>query len=171
MNLDTNQAENGGKTLEAEIILSREEKVTLANYIIDNVYVEDGVNGLYYHDGVGTYINAELEAGDNSYRFAGGDYEITDSHLDTYSHIYNEIVLANCDNELQSIGNVDCDSGNLYFTLAYDSSRTQYSTMESVLEKAIEDGYITKNNVKNNMMYYLFEQIISHCLKKFNLST
>lgn len=165
MNLDTNQAENGGKTLEAEIILSREEKVTLANYIIDNVYVEDGVNGLYYHDGVGTYTNAELEAGDNSYRFAGGDYEITDSHLDTYSHIYNEIVLANCDNELQSIGNVDCDSGNLYFTLAYDSSRTQYSTMESALENAIEEGYITKNNVKNNILIYLFEQIISHCLK------
>ena len=153
MNLDTNQAENGGKTLEAEIILSREEKVTLANYIIDNVYVEDGVNGLYYHDGVGTYTNAELEAEDNAYRFAGGDYEITDSHLDTYSHIYNEIVLANCDNELQSIGNVDCDSGNLYFTLAYDSSRTQYSTMESALEKAIEDGYITKNNVKNNICF------------------
>ena len=73
INLDTNQYENGGKTLEGEVILSREPRYTLANYIIENVYVEDGVNGLYYHDGVGTYTNAELEAGDNSYRYAGAN--------------------------------------------------------------------------------------------------
>ena len=71
INLNTNQAENGGKTLEGEVILSREPRYTLANYIIENVYVEDGVNGLYYHDEIGTYTNAELEAGDNSYRYAG----------------------------------------------------------------------------------------------------
>jgi len=31
----------------------------------------DGENNLYYHDGNGTYTNANLEAGDNSYRYAG----------------------------------------------------------------------------------------------------
>ena len=35
--------------------------------------MEDGVNGLYYHDGQGSYINANLEAGDNSYRYAGAN--------------------------------------------------------------------------------------------------
>ena len=49
------------------------EIVYFADYIIDNVYVEDGVNGLYYHDGVGTYTNANQEAGDNSYRYAGAN--------------------------------------------------------------------------------------------------
>ena len=49
------------------------ESNTLADYIINNVYVEDGVNGLYYHDGVGSYINADQEAGDNSYRYAGAN--------------------------------------------------------------------------------------------------
>ncbi len=88
INLDTNQAENGGKTLEAEIILSREEKVTLANYIIDNVYVEDGVNNLYYHDGQGDYINAELEAGDYSYRYSGGDYVVSNEYKDIYEITY-----------------------------------------------------------------------------------
>ena len=29
--------------------------------------------GLYYHDGVGTYANADQEAGDNSYRYAGAN--------------------------------------------------------------------------------------------------
>ena len=47
--------------------------VYLADYIINNVYVEDGVNGLYYHDGQGTYTNADQEAGDNSYRYAGAN--------------------------------------------------------------------------------------------------
>lgn len=48
-----------------------ESIVYLANYIKNIVYQGDGVNGLYYHDGQGTYVNAELEAGDNSYRYAG----------------------------------------------------------------------------------------------------
>ena len=46
---------------------------TFAEYIISNVYVEDGVNDLYQHDGVGTYTNADQEAGDNSYRYAGAN--------------------------------------------------------------------------------------------------
>ncbi len=49
------------------------EIVYFADYIIDNVYVEDGVNGLYYHDGVGTYTNADQEAGDYSYRYSGAN--------------------------------------------------------------------------------------------------
>ena len=49
---------------------------TLANYIIENIYVEDGVNGLYYHDGVGTYTNADQEAEDYSYRYSGAHNEV-----------------------------------------------------------------------------------------------
>ena len=46
---------------------------TLANCIKENVYSVDGVNGIYYHDGVGTYTNADQEAGDNSYRYSGAN--------------------------------------------------------------------------------------------------
>ena len=47
---------------------------TLANYIKEEVYTgTDGDNGLYYHDGVGSYTNAELEAGDNAYRYSGAN--------------------------------------------------------------------------------------------------
>ena len=50
------------------------DSVTLANYIINEVYTGvDGENGLYYHDGVGTYTNADQEAGDNSYRYSGAN--------------------------------------------------------------------------------------------------
>ena len=49
------------------------ELINLADYIMNTVYQDDGVNGLYYHDGQGSYTNADQEAGDNSYRYAGAD--------------------------------------------------------------------------------------------------
>ncbi len=50
------------------------EPGTLASYIINNVYTgTDGVNDLYYHDGVGSYTNADQEAGDYSYRYSGAN--------------------------------------------------------------------------------------------------
>ena len=50
------------------------EPKTLTYYITNKVYTGmDGENGLYYHDGQGTYTNASQEAGDNSYRYAGAD--------------------------------------------------------------------------------------------------
>ena len=47
--------------------------ILLADYIKNTVYQGDGVNGLYYHDGSGSYTNAAQEAGDNSYRYAGAN--------------------------------------------------------------------------------------------------
>ena len=48
--------------------------VTLASYIVNNVYTgTDEDNGLYYHDGTGSYTNANQEAGDNSYRYSGAN--------------------------------------------------------------------------------------------------
>ena len=49
------------------------KSILLADYIKNNVYVSDGINGLYYHDGQGTYTNADQEAGDNSYRYSGAN--------------------------------------------------------------------------------------------------
>lgn len=40
---------------------------------IKNLYTSDGENDIYYHDGNGTYTNANLEAGDNSYRYSGAN--------------------------------------------------------------------------------------------------
>ena len=48
------------------------EKPTLAS-AIEDLYTVDGENGLYYHDGVGDYTNANQEAGDNLYRFSGAN--------------------------------------------------------------------------------------------------
>lgn len=45
---------------------------TLSN-CIKKFYVSDGINELYYHDGQGTYTNADREVGDYSYRYSGAN--------------------------------------------------------------------------------------------------
>ena len=71
VNLDSDQNGNAGKSFSSKLIIQEEAKQsTLASYIT-SLYTEDGVNDLYLHDGVGTY--GTLEAGDNSYRYAGAN--------------------------------------------------------------------------------------------------
>ena len=51
-----------------------DKAITFTEYITTQVYTgTDGENGLYYHDGIGTYSNADQEAGDNSYRYSGAN--------------------------------------------------------------------------------------------------
>ena len=72
LNLGFDQSANFGNSMTTEVMLQKDEvKPTLADYIINDVYTTDGENGLYYHDGVGSYTNAGQEAGDNSYRYSG----------------------------------------------------------------------------------------------------
>ena len=76
VNLDSDQVDNTGKSFEASLIIQDEPlqtKVNFVSYITDILYKEDGINGLYYHDGIGDYVNTNLEAKDNSYRYSGAN--------------------------------------------------------------------------------------------------
>ncbi len=65
---------NGKTSTPYSLNVETKVPITLANYIKTEVYTgTDGDNGLYYHDGVGTYANASEEAGDNSYRYSGAN--------------------------------------------------------------------------------------------------
>ena len=65
---------NGKTSTPYSLNVATEPDITyLADYIKTQVYTGDGNNGLYYHDGVGTYTNATQEAGDNSYRYSGAN--------------------------------------------------------------------------------------------------
>ena len=55
------------------VYFDKYEPIFISDYIINEVYESDGINGLYYHDGVGSYTNADQEAGDNSYRYSGAN--------------------------------------------------------------------------------------------------
>ena len=66
INLDSDQSKNGENSLEAEIIIQKDEKkTTLAEYI-KSLYTTQGENNLYLHD-----KGLPNGAGDNSYRYAG----------------------------------------------------------------------------------------------------
>ena len=84
VNLETDQSINENANLEMDVVLQKDRIAmptladlcsgkTLAECITTEVYTTDGENGLYYHDGVGSYTNANQEAGDNSYRYAGAN--------------------------------------------------------------------------------------------------
>lgn len=87
VNLETDQSINENANLEMDVVLQKNEILpTVANYIINEVYTGiDGENYIYYHDGQGQY--GSLEAGDNSYRYAGGGYEVADKYKDQYTSV------------------------------------------------------------------------------------
>ncbi len=159
VNLDTDQVENTGKTFEASLIIQAEPlqtRVNFASYIIDTLYTEDGVNGLYYHDGTGSYTNADQEAGDNSYRFSGGDYQVTElatqaglTRLYTTSETESDgVINFYCNGTKQYVG-VSCPvEQEHYYTTAY-SENAHYNTLEEAITQAVKDGYLTSDNIKN----------------------
>ena len=97
------------------------KKESFADYIINNIYTEDGANGLYYHDGVGTYTNASEEAGDNSYRYSGAD-------PNNYVCFGSDAAICPDDNLYRIIGLFDDDlDGNYQIKLIKNSSIGSYA--------------------------------------------
>ena len=72
-NSETNKVIMESNTSDRCYVYFDVKPLTFAEHIINKVYTTDGENGLYYHDGVGSYTNADQEAGDNSYRYSGAD--------------------------------------------------------------------------------------------------
>ena len=126
--------------------------------LIDVLYTGvDGDNNIYYHDGLGTYTNASLEAGDNSYRFAGGNHALSDLAISS-GYTYNTLItfINNSKNtKLTSIPS----SASYYYTLAYNTEYQFYTFQEAVLQ-AFHDGYLTENLVNN---YVCFGSDITPC--------
>ena len=107
------------------------DKLTFSNYI-KSLYKTDGENGLYYHDD--DLVNG---ANDYSYRYAGGDFSLTELGRENYQNIY-ELIVQTCDGTVQN-NNYWCASPASY-KLTYNSST--YSVIKKALDKAIEDRYI-----------------------------
>ena len=170
VNLDSDQNTNTNKTFNASLII-REEPISsnLAEACqtgenltdcLKKLYISDGKNDLYYHDGVGTYTNASQEASDYSYRFSGADYHLTDL---AYLEGYERISISDYADETQTKGIVDFYCNNVkqfvsvacattrpaHYELAYDSERIQYASYEEALNQAVTDGYLVKDEVAN----------------------
>ena len=82
LNLSFDQSGNYGNSMTTEVSITKEEVILAYHETctpgtmacdIARLYTEVGENVLYYHDGQGTYTNADQEAGDNSYRYSGAN--------------------------------------------------------------------------------------------------
>ena len=138
--------EDSNGRVSSEYVTSEEtESSFAADYIINNVYTSDGANGLYYHDGVGTYTNASEEAGDNSYRYSG-------ANPNNYVCFGSDAATCPNDNLYRIIGLFDDDKDGIYNIklIKYD-----YTTSEML---GTDGGYVgdeissmEENYYKGNM--------------------
>ena len=126
------------------------DETTLACHVAKLYTGSQGDNRIYYH-------NSSLTngAGDNSYRYAGGDYILTDAGKATgatmmigYSNsITTALIDFYCNGTKQFVGYTCNTSQPHYYLIKGDT--TQYQTYNETLNKAVEKGYLTKDNVKN----------------------
>ena len=151
VNYNANQTGNAGKSFNAKLIIQQEEqKPTLSEYVISQYTGTQGDNALYYHNS--TLTNG---AGDNSYRYAGGDYVLTEAGKATGATMmigYNNSVTTAlidfyCNGTKQYVGYASSCSTSHYYLIKGDT--TQYQTYNEALNASVEKGYLTKDNVKN----------------------
>ena len=152
VNYNLDQSANAGKRFNAKLMIQKEEYKlpTLAEYVISQYTETQGDNALYYHNS--TLANG---AEDNSYRYAGGDYVLTDAGKATGATMmigYNNTVTTAlidfyCNGTKQYVG-YTCDSSQAHYYLIKGDT-TQYQTYSESLNASVEKGYLTKDNVKN----------------------
>ena len=150
LNLSTDQSANFGNSMGVNVHITKNEKILLTDYVISQYTGTQGDNALYYHNS--TLTNG---AGDNSYRYAGGDYVLTDAGKATGATMmigYNNTVTTAlidfyCNGTKQFVGYVCSSSQTHYYLIKGDT--TQYQSYNEALSASVEKGYLTKDNVKN----------------------
>ena len=150
VNYNANQAGNAGKNFTAKLMIQKEKILTLAEHVISQYTGTQGDNALYYHNS--TLTNG---AGDNSYRYAGGDYVLTDAGKATGATMmigYDETVTTAlidfyCNGTKQFVGYASSSCSTHYYQIKGET--TQYQTYNEALSASVEKGYLTKDNVKN----------------------
>ena len=160
VNYNVNQTGNAGKSFNAKLMIQQEEYEltladicagkTLSDCVISQYTGTQGDNALYYHNS--TLTNG---AGDNSYRYAGGDYVLTEAGKATGATMmigYNNTVTTAlidfyCNGTKQFVGYVCSSSQTHYYLIKGDT--TQYQSYNEALSASVEKGYLTKDNVKN----------------------
>ena len=125
---------------------------TLKDCVIAQYTGTQGQNNIYYHKS-----SLSNGAGDNSYRYAGGDYQLTSkaisagfNSITTKSQTSTDgVVNYYCNGTKQYVG-AGCPGNYIsYYSLQYDTTNTQYQSYKEALEKAIVDGYLIEDKVEN----------------------
>ncbi len=94
---DTNKKVIVSGNLSDKCYVYFDKVLTLANYVISQYTGIQGENSLYYHDS-----NLANGVGDNSYRYAGGDYQLTSKS--NICRIYLQDLEVNYCNGIKHVG-------------------------------------------------------------------
>ena len=158
VNYDASQNANAGKSMSAKVMIQKEKIVqTVANIcksgqrLSSCIAAMDGIDETLYHH-TSTLTNG---AGDNSYRYAGGDYVLTEAGKATGATMmigYDDTVTTAlidfyCNGTKQYVG-YTCNASQAHYYLIKGDT-THYQTYKETLNKAVEKEYLTKDNVKN----------------------
>ena len=179
VNLETDQSINENATLDMDVVLQKDEimpptlaelcsGMTFAECIKEVVYTTDGESGLYYHDGVGSYTNADQEAGDNSYRYSGADpnnYVCFGSDADTCPNgsLYRIIGVFRDQLKLLKVFNADnslLGTDGAYYSMSY---RWNNSTNNNIWSQSnlnlinLNVNYINYLNVQDSKWVSMIE--------------
>ena len=162
VNYNSNQAGNAGKNFSAKLMIQKEKIPTVLSDVCtsgNNLATcittlsnksEPSIVNIYHH--TNSLTNG---AGDNSYRYAGGDYVLTDAGKATGATMmigYDETVTTAlidfyCNGTKQFVGYASSSCSTHYYQIKGET--TQYQTYNEALSASVEKGYLTKDNVKN----------------------
>ena len=139
------------KTFKAGVAVKAYDRESdLADWVIAQYNGIQGNNNIYYHD-----VSLTNGAGDYSYRYAGGDYVLTEAGKATGATMmigYNNSVTTAlidfyCNGTKLYVG-CGCSASQTHYYLIKGDT-TQYQTYKEALNASVEKGYLTKDNVKN----------------------
>ena len=163
INLNSDQQENTNKSLTAQAIIQKGAMGPLLADVVKNSWTTNSADSIIIkHDGtVLDDDNNIIDAEDNSYRYTGGEYDVTQQAISAgynYVNTYYEnttdgVIGYNCAGTNYYIGTNLCSQGYNYYYLLYDASVTEYSTYEAAAEQAINDGYLIKKNLNNYVCF------------------
>jgi len=156
----------GNKADKCYLYFDQVSLIKFSDYI-KSLYTSDGTNGMYLHDGVGTYTNADLEAGDNSYRFSGTNprnYVCFGSNEEVCAveNLYRIIGVFNNDGEDQiKLIKYDYATENMLGTETYGTKSTKddyFNTYRGFLLEIprhswSKRGTYSNNSWKDNLLY------------------
>ena len=162
LNLSFDQSSNFGKSMSANVMIQKNKLPEIVSDVCsggENLATcittlsnksSFSLTNIYHHD-----ASLTNGAGDNSYRYAGGDYVLTEAGKATGATMmigYNNTVTTAlidfyCNGTKQYVG-YTCDASQAHYYLIKGDT-TQYQTYKETLNKAVEKGYLTKDNVKN----------------------
>ena len=157
VNLDEDQSANAGSSFTAKLKIQKEKeerKETLATSCTGQNMAECIKNNYEADTSIISFKSTdEGGARDDSFRYTGGDYALTEKATAAGYVTIQEYASSNgtgligyyCDGSYNS--NEYCRNTPTY-RLSYNKN-TDFTTISEAITKAIEDGYLSKDNVKN----------------------